>query len=50
MTLEDEILFQRFHIIGYRSPDAGMCDDTTSASPDDHERTDGGEGQHTLEG
>lgn len=44
MTIEDEIIFQRYHINGYRNPDAGVCDDTTGASPIDDERTDCGQG------
>ena len=44
MTLEDEILFERYHIIGYRNPDAGVCDGQTSARRDDDDRSDDSEG------
>ena len=44
MTIEDEILFQKYGITGYRNPDAGVCDDTASASREQHPGPDDCEG------
>ena len=43
MNIEDEVLFQRYHIIGYDTDHSGVCDGTASSDADDT-GTDSGEG------
>ena len=44
MELENEILFQRYGIVGYASYDGGVCDGTSSTGADDNTGTDDSKG------
>lgn len=44
MTLEDEVLFQRFSIIGYRSADDVLRDDSSDTRRDRHPGPDHNQG------
>lgn len=44
MTLEDEVLFQRFSIISYRSADDVLRDDSSDTRRDQHTGDNGNQG------
>lgn len=43
-SLEDEIIFQKYGIVGYATFDGGVCDSAT-CSDGEHQRTDDNQGQ-----
>ena len=50
MTIEDEVLFQKFGITGYDVNAPGLCDDTSGAGGNEHPGPVDCQGLDTLEG
>ena len=43
-SLEDEVLFQRYHIVGYATDDGGVCDRASGSGGDEHPGADDNQG------